>query len=112
MSTQFFWNELEQARIEKMRSKFLAWKEKSSKRMEEIRKRIESFSPSRTSPASQAPPIQPTRWATKSDRLMPKPQAVLKTRTRNKKAEDSTKPLVAATLFFGAKGCSSFGENQ
>jgi len=36
--------------------------------MEEIRKRIESFSPPRTSPASQAPPIQPTPLATRSVR--------------------------------------------
>jgi hypothetical protein len=49
--------------------------------MEEIRKRIESFSPPRTSPASQAPPIQPTPLATRSDQMMPKPQAVLEMQT-------------------------------
>jgi hypothetical protein len=40
-----------------LRSKFLAWKEESSKRIEEIRKRIERFSPPRTSPVSQSLPI-------------------------------------------------------
>jgi hypothetical protein len=36
---------------------FLAYKEEASKRMEEIRKRMESFSPPRTSPTSQSLPI-------------------------------------------------------
>jgi len=40
-----FWNEEERARLDKMRSEFLAYKEEAIKRMEEIRKRIESFSP-------------------------------------------------------------------
>jgi hypothetical protein len=83
-----------------MRSEFLAYKQETSKRMEEIRKRIESFSPPRTSPA------------TKTDRLMPKPQVVLETRTRNKKAEDSTKPPVATTLFFGAKDAALLGRTS
>jgi hypothetical protein len=78
--TMFFWNEEEQVRLDKMRLEFLAYKE-ASKRMEEIRKRIESFSPPHTSPASQAPPIQPTPPATRSDRMMPKPQAELETQT-------------------------------
>jgi hypothetical protein len=56
MSFQSFWNEEKQARLEKMRSEFLVWKDESSKRMEEIRKRIESFSPPRTSPTSQSLP--------------------------------------------------------
>jgi hypothetical protein len=52
-----FWNEEERARVDKMRLEFLAYKEEASKRMGEIRKRIESFSPPRTSPASQFLPI-------------------------------------------------------
>lgn len=36
---------------------FLAYKEEASKRMEEIRKRMESFFPPRTSPTSQSLPI-------------------------------------------------------
>jgi hypothetical protein len=87
MSSQFSWNEEEQAMLEKTRSEFLVWKDESSKWMEELMKRIKSFSPPRTSPTSQAPPIQPTPPATRSDRMMPKPQAVLETQTRNKKAE-------------------------
>jgi hypothetical protein len=43
-----------------MQSEFLAYKEEASKRMEEIRKKIESFSPPHTSPASQASHITPT----------------------------------------------------
>jgi hypothetical protein len=43
--TMSFWNEEERARLDKMRSEFLAYKEEAIKRMEEIRKRIESFSP-------------------------------------------------------------------
>jgi len=82
--TMSFWNEEERARLDKMRSEFFAYKEEASKRMEEIRKRIESFSPPRTS------------LATKSDWLMPKPQVVLETRTRNKKAEDSVKDTTLA----------------
>jgi len=58
-----FWNEEERARLDKMRSEFLAYKEEASKRMEEIRKKIESFSPPRTSPASQASHITPTSLA-------------------------------------------------
>jgi hypothetical protein len=68
--------------------------------MEEIRKRIESFSQPRTSPA------------TKSDRLMPKPQAVLEAQTRNKTAKDSTKPPVATTLLFGAKDVALLGRTS
>jgi hypothetical protein len=52
-----FWNEEERARLDKMRSEFLAYKEEASKRMEEIRKRVESFSPPRTSPVSQSLPL-------------------------------------------------------
>jgi hypothetical protein len=55
-----FWNEEERTRLDKMQSEFLAWKKESSKQMEEMRKKIESFFPPRTSPVSQAPPIQPT----------------------------------------------------
>jgi hypothetical protein len=95
-----FWNEEERARLDKMLSEFLAYKEEVSKRMEEIRKRIESFSPPHTSPA------------TKSDWLMPKPQVVLETRTRNKKAEDSTKPPVATILFYGAKDTALLGRTS
>jgi hypothetical protein len=63
MSSQLFWNEEEQARLEKMRSEFLVWKDESSKRMEELMKRIKSFSPPRTSPTSQAPPMHNLpRW--------------------------------------------------
>jgi hypothetical protein len=51
-----FWNEEERARLDKMQSKFLAYKEEVSKQMEEIMKRIESFSPPCTSPASQSLP--------------------------------------------------------
>jgi hypothetical protein len=100
----FFWNEEERVRLDKILLEFLAYKEEASKRMEEIRKRIESFSPPRTSPASQAPPIQPTPPATRSDRMMPKPQVVLETQTttptslaatvtkkRKKKAVEATK---------------------
>jgi hypothetical protein len=61
--TMSFWNEEERARLDKMRSEFLAYKEEASKRMEEIRKKIESFSPPRTSPASQASHITPTSLA-------------------------------------------------
>jgi len=57
MSSRFFRNEEERARWEKLWLEFLAWKEESSKRMEEIRKRIESFYPPRTSPTSQSLPI-------------------------------------------------------
>jgi len=59
MFSPFFRNEEERARWEKLRSEFLTYKEEASKRMEEIRKRIESFSPPRTSPASQASHITP-----------------------------------------------------
>jgi hypothetical protein len=52
-----FWNEEEQARLDKMRSEFLVYKEEASKRMEKIGKRIESFSPPRTSPGNQSLPI-------------------------------------------------------
>jgi len=52
-----FWNEEERVRLDKMQSEFLVYKEEASKRMEEIRKRIESFSPPRTSPTSQSLPI-------------------------------------------------------
>jgi exonuclease VII small subunit len=51
-----FWNEEERARLDKMGAKFLAYKEEASKQMEEIMKRIESFSPPCTSPASQSLP--------------------------------------------------------
>jgi hypothetical protein len=78
-----FWNEEERARLDKMRSEFLACKEEASKRIEEIRKRMESYSTTRTSLASQAPPIQPTPPVTRRDQMMPRPQAVLETRTRN-----------------------------
>jgi hypothetical protein len=64
MSSPFFRNEEERARWKKLRSEFLAYKEEASKRMEEIRKRIESFSPPRISPASQASHITPTSPAT------------------------------------------------
>jgi hypothetical protein len=57
MSSRFFQNEEERARWEKLQSEFLAWKKESSKQIEEIRKRIESFSPPRTSPTSQSLPI-------------------------------------------------------
>jgi hypothetical protein len=60
MSFQFFLNEEQQARLEKMRSEFLAWKDESSKRIEEHMRRIKSSSTSRTSPASQSLPITPT----------------------------------------------------
>jgi hypothetical protein len=110
--TMPFWNEEERARLDKMWLEFLAYKEEASKRMEEIRKRMESFSPPRTSLASQAPPKQPTPPATRRDRMMPKPQAVLETRTRNKKAEDSTKPPIAATRFFGAKDAALLGRTS
>jgi hypothetical protein len=46
--TMSFWNEDERARLDKMRSEFLAYKEEASKRMKEIRKTIESFSPPST----------------------------------------------------------------
>lgn len=43
---------------------------------------------------------------------MPKPQVVLETRTRNKKAENSTKPPVAAKRFFGAKDAALLGRTS
>jgi hypothetical protein len=43
-----------------MRLDFLVWKDNSSKQMEEQMRRIKSFSPPRTSPVSQSPPITPT----------------------------------------------------
>jgi hypothetical protein len=107
-----FWNEEERARLDKMRSEFLSYKEEASKRMEEIRIKIESFSPPRTSPASQAQPIQLIPSATRRDRMMSKPQVVLETRTRNKKAEGSTKPPVAAKRFFGAKDAALLGRTS
>jgi hypothetical protein len=57
MSSRFFQNEEEQGRWEKLWSEFLAWKDEPSKRIEEIRKSIESFSPPRTSSTSQSLPI-------------------------------------------------------
>jgi hypothetical protein len=77
--TMPFWNEEERARLDKMRSEFLAYKEEASKRMEEIRKRIESFSPPRTSLASQAPPLTPT------------PPAATITKKRKKRVVEVTK---------------------
>jgi hypothetical protein len=62
-----------------MRPEFLAYKEEASKRMKEIKKRIESFSPPRTAPASQAPPITPTS------------PAVIVTKKRKKRAVEATK---------------------
>jgi hypothetical protein len=62
-----------------MRLEFLAYKEEASERMEEIRKRIESFSPPCTTPASQAPPITPTS------------PAALVTKKRKKRAVEATK---------------------
>jgi len=79
MSSRFFRNEEERARWEKLRSKFLVYKEEASKRMEEIRKRIESFSPAHTSPASQASHITPTS-----------PAATV-TKKRKKRAFEATK---------------------
>jgi hypothetical protein len=60
MSFQFFWNEEDQAKIEKMRSEFLVWKEKANKKMEEHMRKIESFSPPCPAPASQSLLITPT----------------------------------------------------
>jgi len=74
-----FWNEEERARLDKMRSEFLVYKEEASKRMEEIRKRIESFSPPCTSPASQSLPITPTS------------SAATVTKKRKKRAVEATK---------------------
>jgi hypothetical protein len=45
MSFQFFWNEADRAKIEKMRLQFLVWNEKVNKKMEEHMRKIESFSP-------------------------------------------------------------------
>jgi hypothetical protein len=47
-----------------MQSKFLMYKEEASKQMEEIRNKIESFSPPHTTLASQTLPLTPTPPAT------------------------------------------------
>jgi hypothetical protein len=74
-----FWNEEELARLDKMQSEFLAYEKEATKRMEEIRKRMESFSLPRTSPVSQASHITPTS-----------PAATV-TKKRKKRAVEATK---------------------
>jgi hypothetical protein len=62
-SFKFFWNEDEQAKIEKMQSEFIVWKEKFNKKMEEHMRKIESFYTPSPAPASQSLPITPTPQA-------------------------------------------------
>jgi galactokinase len=59
-SFKFLWNEDERAKIEKMQSEFIVWKEKSNKKMEEHMRNIESFYTPSPAPASQSLPITPT----------------------------------------------------
>jgi hypothetical protein len=79
MSFQIFLSAEQQAKLEKMRSGFLAWNVKFTKKMEEHMRKIKSWFPPRPSPTSQSLLITPTSSAT----------AI--TKKRKKRAVEATK---------------------